>query len=158
MWTRSLHCRCFEENFENVGRIGAVAAVDVRVGIDDRAVAVDDIGGRDGQRPLARCTILGRNVVAELLVRALQLRRELIDKAKGATDVLPDIAQDLSDDCKRRRLICPITQIQAQLLGDEPTSLPWPLFRSGLPPCRRAIEKLRGCPRVRWFGIGPASP
>src|SRR5262249_8349809 len=76
-------------------RIGAVAVVDVRVGIYDRAVAVDDIGGRDGQHPLMRCTILGRNVVAELLVGALQFRRELIDKAKGASDVLPDIAQDL---------------------------------------------------------------
>jgi hypothetical protein len=33
-----------------------------------------------------------------------------------------------------------------------------PLFRSGLPPRRRVTEKLRGCPRVRWFGIGLASP
>src|SRR5262249_7832595 len=67
------------EDRNDITRVGAIAIIDVRAGVDDGAVTVDDVGRGDGERPFARRSVKGRNIAVESLVGAAQFVGKLID-------------------------------------------------------------------------------
>jgi hypothetical protein len=82
------------EKGEDLGGLGAVAVVGAEVGMQDRAVAVDDVGGGKGERPFVRRCVAGGEVEADILVECPQFRREGVDDAEGAADFLAVVGED----------------------------------------------------------------
>ena len=60
--SRSRRDGCFGEDLQDITRIGAISVVDIRVGVDDRAIAVDNVSCGYRQRPFARRPIAGRDI------------------------------------------------------------------------------------------------
>src|SRR5260370_36927637 len=82
------------QHIEKIAWIGTIAIIGIGIGIDDNAVAIDDVSGRDRQRPFARRSIAGGNIQVEALIRSLELITEFIDQAKRPPDFLADVAED----------------------------------------------------------------
>ena len=77
--SRSCRDGLFGEDLQDITGIGAVALVDIRVRIDDRAIGFDNVSRGYRQRPFARRPIAGRNIQIEAVISALEFFGEFID-------------------------------------------------------------------------------
>jgi hypothetical protein len=92
----TLACRrCSPENREDFAWIGAVAIVGVGVRVEDEAIAINDVGCRNWQRPFNGRPVFVRNVQTEVSVSGFEFVAELIDQPKRSADLLTDITQHL---------------------------------------------------------------
>ncbi len=79
----------FGQHLQDIAGVGAVSVVDIRVGVDDRAIAVDNVSCGYLERPFARRPIAGRNIQIEAVVGLLELFGELVNQAECTSDFWP---------------------------------------------------------------------